>query len=179
MLTLIIVAVVVWETARGVALSAFWLETLMIALAHYFTSRRLLDLPPSAVQRLEQEGLLEREEQPLWLPRHSVRLAVFAAFLGLAVYLHQHQRLFAEPGASLLLIVAAYFLGMITRPFVQWLRRRFGAGGWTWWTDVKALSVLATLFLAAAARMAGREDLLPAGTENLALAMALFYYGSR
>src|SRR5262249_36360605 len=40
LLTLLIVAVVFVQVARGHQIEALWTETLMIALAHYFTSRR-------------------------------------------------------------------------------------------------------------------------------------------
>ena len=45
LLTLLIVAVIIAEVARGRSVEILWTETLMIALAHYFTSRRFIQLP--------------------------------------------------------------------------------------------------------------------------------------
>ena len=61
LLTLLIVAVVIAQVARGQAVEPLWVETLMIALAHNFTSRRFVSLPPELVRRLEAEGHLEEE----------------------------------------------------------------------------------------------------------------------
>jgi hypothetical protein len=46
LLTLLIVAVVLVQVARGREVEPLWTETLMIALAHYFTSRPFLRLSP-------------------------------------------------------------------------------------------------------------------------------------
>jgi hypothetical protein len=61
LLTLIIVAVVVAKYALGQDLDVLWIETLLIALAHYFTTRRFVALPPQVLQRLEQEGVIAQE----------------------------------------------------------------------------------------------------------------------
>jgi hypothetical protein len=52
LLTLLIVAVVLVQVARGREVELLWTETLMIALAHYFTSRRFIRLSPDAMRRL-------------------------------------------------------------------------------------------------------------------------------
>src|SRR5215471_7312168 len=59
LLTLMIVAVVAVEVARGREFEVLWTETLMIALAHYFTSRRFIHLPVVVLRRLEEDGYLE------------------------------------------------------------------------------------------------------------------------
>jgi hypothetical protein len=46
LLTLLIVAVVMAQVVRGREVEPLWTETLMIALAHYLTSRRFLHLVP-------------------------------------------------------------------------------------------------------------------------------------
>ena len=51
LLTLLIVAVVLVQVARGRDVEPLWTETLMIALAHYFTSRRFLRLTPEVIRR--------------------------------------------------------------------------------------------------------------------------------
>ena len=90
LLTLIVVAVVIVELARGHDLQLLWTETLMIVLAHYFTSRKFVQLPREVVKRLKDEGHLEEEAQPLFLPRHSIRVVIVLAFVGLAVWLYDN-----------------------------------------------------------------------------------------
>ena len=60
-LTLLIVAVVIVQSVRGQEIDMLWTETLMIALAHYFTSRRFVRLPPEVIDHLKKEGRLETE----------------------------------------------------------------------------------------------------------------------
>src|SRR5262245_17810489 len=71
LLTLLIVAVVVCETVRGRPVTELWSETLLIALAHYFTSRRFVGLSPQVLGQLERAGHIPQESNPLFLPRHS------------------------------------------------------------------------------------------------------------
>ena len=96
LLTVLIVAVVVVETMRGRGrqLEELWSETLLIALAHYFTSRRFMGLSPQLLQRLESEGHIAHESNPLFLPRHSIRALIVLSFAGLAyhVFLVQQVR---------------------------------------------------------------------------------------
>src|SRR5258708_35293113 len=56
LLTLLIVAVVIAQVARGEKVSTPWTETLMIALGHYFSTRRVLKLPPGLGHQLEADG---------------------------------------------------------------------------------------------------------------------------
>ena len=65
LLTLIVVAVVITQLSLDREVNPLWTETLLIALAHYFTSRRFVTLPPDVLKRLEQEGVIENEQQPL------------------------------------------------------------------------------------------------------------------
>ena len=94
LLTLLIVAVVIVQLARGHEVELLWTETLMIALAHYFTSRRFIRLSPEVIRRLTEEGQIEAEPRPLYLPRFSIRIILVLAFVGLAVYLYRQDRLF-------------------------------------------------------------------------------------
>jgi hypothetical protein len=98
LLTLLIVAVVLVQVARGQEVEPLWTETLMIALAHYFTSRRFIRLAPDVIRRLETEGQVEVESHPLYLPRHSIRAVLMLTFVGFAVYLYQQNQLF-QPAA--------------------------------------------------------------------------------
>src|SRR5437016_928678 len=86
LLTLLVVAVVITQVCRRREIEPLWTETLMIALAHYFTSRRFIHLAPDVIRRLEVEGHVEVESNPLYLPRHSIRAIILLAFAGLAIY---------------------------------------------------------------------------------------------
>jgi len=179
LLTLLIVAMVVTEVARGRHVELLWTETLMIALAHYFTSRRFIRLPPPVLERLEAEGHLPRESQPLFLPRHSIRGLIVLAFVGVAVYLYRQNRLLEPESLSILGTVAAYLLGVLARSIWGWLMRHRAKGASPWWEDFKAVLVLIVLSINAAAYLFDRVDLLPHQSRTVAVALVLFYFGSR
>ena len=179
LLTLLIVAVIIAEVARGRSVEILWTETLMIALAHYFTSRRFIQLPAATTRRLEDEGLLEREANPLYLPRHSIRTIVVVAFLALAVYLYQKGRLF-EPGAiSILGMVLAYLVGVVLRGITAWWTKGRKTTTFRRWEDVKAMVVLIVLAVTAGAYLLDQSGLIPVPLRNATLALVLFYFGSR
>src|SRR5579859_1466219 len=83
LLCLIVVSFVVAQTARGAGVAVVWHESLMIMLAHYFTTRRMVPLSKDLRARLEESGDIDREANPLLLPKHSVRVLIIAAFAGL------------------------------------------------------------------------------------------------
>jgi hypothetical protein len=192
LLTLLIVAVVVANLARRREIDILWTETLLIALAHYFTSRRFVSLGPDVVRRLEQEGVIDKETHPLFLPRHSIRTIMVAAFVGLAAFLYREQRLipplpwinldgqpqFDARAVSLLGIVFAYLVGVWVRGIVGWLRRGSGARS-RFWADARAVIVLVTLAVAAVPELMGQGHLLPVEAHKVALGLVLFYFGSR
>jgi hypothetical protein len=178
LLTLLIVAVVIAQMARGRAVEPLWVETLMIALAHYFTSRRFVNLPPELVRRLEAEGHLEGEANPLYLPRLSIRAAIVLAFVGLAAYLYHEDRLLQAQALSLLGVVFAYLLGAVARTLLGWWRRWRHGGVARRWDDLKAAAVLLGMAVAAA-HLLDRPDLIPPQARNVPLGLALFYFGSR
>jgi hypothetical protein len=178
-LTLELVAVVCFEVARGRSLDPLWTETLAIALAHYFTTRRFLDLTPEMVRHLKEEGVLPDEPRPLFLPGFTVRGLILLAFLGLAVYLDRHDRLTDPQAVSTLGLVGAYLLGTLA----QRLRVLIFRGRHPWvrrvWEDVKAAATLAVMTAALVVTISGRTDMLPVYWRDLTLALALFYFGSR
>src|SRR6266481_1402574 len=100
LLTLLVVAVVITQVCRQKDIEPLWTETLMIALAHYFTSRRFIHFTPEVIRRLEAEGHVEVESNPLYLPRHSIRVLILLAFTGLAVYAYRTKQLFELPVLS-------------------------------------------------------------------------------
>jgi hypothetical protein len=193
LLTLLIVAVVVTNLGRGRDLDILWTETLLIAIAHYFTSRRFVSLAPDVVRRLEQEGVIDKETHPLFLPRHSIRTIIIGSFVGLAVYLHQEQRLipslpqfhqegqpaFDAKAVSLLEIVFAYLVGVWVRGIAGWFSRRRERAPSRFWADAKAVIVLITLAAAAVPELLGQGQMLPVEVHKIALGLVLFYFGSR
>ena len=186
LLTLIVLAVVVTRLARGLTVDVLWIQTLLIALAHYFTSRRFVSLPPDVMARLEQEGIVERERHPLFLPKNSIRTLIVVVFLGLAVYLYQQRAEFnaAHHGAltqaiSLLGIVTAYLLGATARTLGGWWNRRRETPPSGTWGDIKAMTVLVVLALAAIPEFLDHAIGLPPVFHQIALGLMLFYYGSR
>jgi hypothetical protein len=168
LLTFLIVAVVIAQIVQGQQMDLLWTETLMIALAHYFTSRRLISLSPEVIGRLTTEGHLHPESRPLYLPRHSIRAILILAFVGLAIYLYQHDRLMDSQALSVLGVVFAYFLGVVAR-----VKNVPG------WEDVKAIVVLTVLVIAAVPYFVNRPDLVPPLMRNITLGLVLFYFGSR
>jgi hypothetical protein len=168
LLTLLIVAVVVVQMGRGQEIELLWTETLMIVLAHYFTSRRFIRLSPEVIHRLTEEGQIEAEPRPLYLPRYSIRVLLILAFIGLAVYLYRQERLFHTQALSILGVVFAYLLGSVTR-----IRSVRG------WEDLKAVVVLLVLLSTAVLCLIGRGDWVPHQLRAITLGLVLFYFGSR
>jgi hypothetical protein len=174
-----IVAVVVVEVARGREFAVLWNETLMIALAHYFTTRRFIHLPVEVLRRLEEDGYLERESHPLYLPRHSIRALVVLAFIGVAVYLYQEDRLFTSQALSILGLVFSYLIGIVVRAVTSWWARGRPKRATWWWDDLKAGIVLVVMAVTTAAYLLDRPELLPHQLRNVTLGLVLFYFGSR
>lgn len=167
-LTLLIVAVVISQLVRGREVELLWTETLMIAMAHYFASRRFIRLPPEVIQRLVDEGYIELEARPLYLPSYSIRVILIAAFASVAVYLLLHRRILEPQALSILGVVFAYFCGNIVR--VRAVRG---------WEDIKALVVVGVLALAAAAYLLDFGAWVPRPLQAATLGFVLFYFGSR
>ena len=193
LLTLLIVAVVVVETGRGHRPDLLWSETLMIVLAHYFSSRRLLELPAEVRRQLEETGVLQPEPQPLYLPRNTIRLVIIASFVGVAIYLyrtgqlwtHQDGRLVIGDAMQSIWIVFAYFLGVVAGWFVNWWCRMFKVVPRWWWGDVKAIvallltAICSAFYLVGHSPLHGAEFRLPDWLRDAVLGVVLFYFGSR
>jgi len=168
LLTLMIVAVVIAQMVRGGEIPLLWTETLMIAMAHYFASRRFIRLPPEEIKRLVNEGLIELEARPLYLPSYSIRLLLIVAFTAVGIYLYLHGRLLEPQALSILGVVFAYLLGVFLR--VQTVRG---------WEDAKAFVVLAVLTVTSAAYLLDYGDSVPKSLQAVTLGLVLFYFGSR
>src|SRR5438105_1135441 len=89
LLTMIVVAVTCSDILNGRKIDPIWAETLMVALAHYFTSRRFVQLSPEVLRRFEAEGVITKEPLPLYLPRGTIRLMILAAFTGVFAFQFQ------------------------------------------------------------------------------------------
>ena len=181
-LTLMTVGFITLQTARGEKVSLLWFESLMIVLAHYFASRRLVQMSPELRARLVADGALENEPNPLYLPRHSLRLLIVGAFVALAVYLARNDRLLDPVAVPIFIAVGSYFLGIGSHALMAWWRRgKPGASGTTRLDDARAAFTLAAMALVIVLQLFGWQSVIPHGDklEALPLALMLFYFGSR
>jgi hypothetical protein len=185
LLTLILVAVVITRVVQvGDAdiekdIDLIWIEALLIALSHYFTSRRFVELPPHVLKELEEEGVVEKERHPLFLPRSSIRIIIVAAFGWLTYFLYQNGRLSEPHALSLLCLLGAFILGSIVRRiFLPLHRHGFNPSAGTM-GDIKALIVLVALLVIAVPEFLGSPQVFPEVFHRVVLAMTLFYFGSR
>lgn len=180
LLALMIVSVVVRQTIRGIELSHALVETLMIILAHYFTARRLVTLPPDVLAGLEQGGQLRRERYPLYLPRYSIRSIIVLSFVGLGVYLYRDNRLFTPQAFGTVGLVLAFFVGLLLRGigalFGRW---KLPTGLLDWFADTRALLVLFATAALTVCYWVDRVDWLPRWGEHATLAFLLYYIGAR
>lgn len=179
LLTLIVLAVVVSRVSFGRPTDPLWIETLLIALAHYFTSRRFVSLPPAVRDRLEQEGVLPKERHPLYLPRNSIRTIIVGTFVGLGIYLYREPERVTPEAIALLSMVFAYLLGAIVRGISSWFSKRRSLPITGFWGDLKALIVLGALVTAAVPALLDVGFQLPLLVDRIALGLTLFYFGSR
>ena len=161
LLAILVVAVVFIEVIRRREIEPLWTETLMIALAHYFSSRRFISLAPDVVRRLEAEGRMEVESNPLYLPRHSIRAIIILAFVGLAIYLYRQGQLFDASALSILGVVFAYLLGVVAHGILIWWTKGRPTKAIQSWEDIKAAVVLLVLLYTAGAYLLDRPDLVP------------------
>ena len=179
LLTLIVVAVVVTKMVFHHFPNSIWIETLLIALAHYFTSRRFVSLSPEVMRRLEDDGAIDRERHPLYLPKNTIRFAIIAAFVGLGIHLYREGRLLDEKTIALLSMVFAYLLGAIVGGISNWFSRRRSQPASGTWGDIKALIVLTAILLVAVVELLDQGAMLHPLIERIALGLTLFYFGSR
>ena len=120
-------------------------------------------------------GHVEHEPRPLYLPRHSIRAIIVAAFIGLAVYLYREGRLQTQT-LLILGVIFAYLLGIVARAVRKWWTKGEKGPALRSFADVKALAVLSVLTYVAVAHMCDRPDLAPQAMRNVALGLVLFYF---
>ena len=177
------VAFITIQTARGERVGLLWLESLMIVLAHYFASRRLVQMSAELRVRLTREGVLEAEPNPLYLPRYTLRLLIIGAFVVLGAYLWLNGRLLDPVAVPIFFAVGSYFLGIAFHSFLAGWRRRTGkaSGGASWFDDIRAAFTLAAMAIIIVLHLLGWHAYVPHADkfEALPLALMLFYFGSR
>ena len=179
LLTLVILAIVAHEIVLGREVAIVWVETLVIALAYYFTYRRFVALPPQLLARLEQEGAIPKEPNPLGLPRHSIRIAIVLTISALAVYLYREKRLHEPQVVTILGTTICYLVGVLIRGITHWWWRGRTTLGSHLWEDTKAVAVLAAVIGTAVMTFVGGPALVPHWLETTTVGFALFYFGSR
>lgn len=180
LVTIIIVFFICYQTAVGAPVKLLWTETLMIVLAHYFASRRFVPISDELKHQLEARGVIESDENPLHLPRHSVRFLIVAAFVGLGVYLYRVNRLFEPQALEILGTVGAYFLGICFRVAWGWIRGDAAPSPFI--QDAKALVTITVVLATVAIQLLHLGPQLPFPAdwiEDATLGLVLFYFGSR
>lgn len=179
LLTLIVVGVTCTDIIKGLSIEAVWAETLMVALAHYFTSRRFVQLPPETLRKLEDDNVIPKEPLPLYLPRGTIRFLILGSFIGVAVYQYRQGKL-AEPSTfAMFVTLLAYFAGTTFRGCMNWWYRGRNVQEARWWADAKAVAVLVALVVTSLLQVLGTQSHAPLWLENITMAMVLFYFGSR
>ena len=179
LLTLIVVGVTCVDIVKGLPIEAVWAETLMVALAHYFTSRRFIQLPPEMLKRLEADDVIQKEPLPLYLPRGTIRLIILGSFIGVGVYQYRQGLLDQPSTLAIFITLMAYFAGTTVRGVLNWWYRGKNVPQSRWWADTKAITVLVALVVTSLLQVLGSQSHAPLWLENVTMAMVLFYFGSR
>ena len=179
LLTLIVVGVTCTDIVKGLSIEAVWAETLMVALAHYFTSRRVVQLPPAMLSKLEAAEIIPKEPLPLYLPRGTIRLIILGSFCGVAVYQFRQGLLLQPATFAIFITLLAYFAGTTVRGCLNWWHRGRHVSQSRWWADTKAITVLVALVVTSLLQIVGSQSHAPLWLENVTMAMVLFYFGSR
>jgi hypothetical protein len=179
LLTLLILAVVINEMMAGREVDILWNETLLIALAHYFSRRRFLNIPPEAVPRLQKEGILPPETRPLYLPTGVIRALILLAFGASGFFLYKQGRLFDPNVVPIFGAVGAYISGMIIAYFAKSFMKAGTNSLLSRWQDMQAMLVLITVASTAAIFFIHGPSGLPGWLRHAALFLSLYYFGAR
>jgi len=176
---LTVVFVFVWLTWHGKPVGLLLSEAMLIVLAHYFASRQLLMVPTELQPYLEVQHLIPQEPNPLWLPRHSIRLVILSVLFLTGIMLLVQGELFQSNGFDNIFLIFVYLFGVVVnhikarrgfRPLSRWQRR---------WIHLKALFVVFACLIILLTALANGLDDPPEGLEHLLLGWILFYFGSR
>ncbi|MFN5529930.1 MAG: hypothetical protein ACK5F7_05090 [Planctomycetaceae bacterium] len=180
LLTLQILAVFVVETLRGHQLPGLWSVTVLLAIAHYFSSRSTLAISAAQVAQLESNPAVPLERRPLFLHPHLLRGVVLLSLVGVlaALYSVQGVRQVNEVPPQLLGAVA-YVAGAVCRLLFSQQRHPTSRGGLRLWDDLNALAVLLPVTGVCVMYYLDQGAQLPDLVRNYVLALVLFYFGSR
>ncbi|KOR32987.1 hypothetical protein TI05_03810 [Achromatium sp. WMS3] len=178
LLALVVVIVSCQQILSGIEPNLLLSETLMIVLTHYFTTRRYVNITKSLRTQLENRGELEKEENPLWLPRGSIRSLISIAFGVTVILLITQGRLFDTQAWAILVPFAAYLIGGFFRQSKEksskppnWFRRIFAH-----------LLALIVVFVGISLLYLTFSEGLPKMDEweaSLLLSVILYYFGTR
>lgn len=179
LLTLAVTGVVISDLVKGNEMQLLWTEAMMMSLAHYFASRRMVELPRELIAKLTAAGQVPSESHPLFLPRHSIRLIILAMFIGVGVYLYRQERLSESAVINTLTMVGAYLGGVVARGVFGFLtRNRFSLIKQTW-EDGRAIVTLGCTAVLAGMHLAGKTDWISTEFNLITLGLIMFYFGSR
>jgi hypothetical protein len=178
-LTLLILAVVVHEVVLGRLVAVIWTETLVIALAYYFTYRRFVSLPREVIIRLEREGALPDEPNPLGLPRHSIRVMIVLTIGALGAYLYREHRLLEPQVITIFGTALCYLLGVFMSAVTSWWSKGRETLATHFCEDMKAVAVLLLVAATASLHFLIGPDKVPNWLETTTVGLVLFYFGSR
>lgn len=178
-LTLLILAIVVHEIVLKRTVAVIWTETLVISLAYYFTYRRFVSLSRDVLIRLEREGAIPHEPNPLGLPRHTIRVLIILTIGGLGVYLYREGRLHEPHVITIFGTALCYLLGVFISGFSAWWSKGRKTLATHVWEDIKAVVVLLTVVATATLYFAVGPEMVPKWLETATVGLVLFYFGSR
>src|SRR5262245_31659082 len=172
-LTLLILAIVVREVVLGRNVAVIWTETLVIALAYYFTYRRFAWLRREQIIRLEREGALPREPNPLGLPRHSIRILIILTLGGLGAHLYRENRLLEPQVITIFGTVLCYLLGVFVSAVAAWWWKDRKTLARHLWEDLKAVAVVLAVAATAVLYFLGGPDMVPGWLQTTTVGLVL------
>jgi len=179
LLTLLILGVVINEMLIGRDIDILWYETLVIALAHYFSRRRFLNIPPESVPQLQKDGILPPETRPLYLPTGCIRALIIISLAITGYFLYRQGRLLDPKVMPIFGVVGAYISGMTIGYFAKWFMKPGPNSLLTRWQDMQAILVLITVASTAAIFFIHGPEGLPNWLRHASLFLSLYYFGAR
>lgn len=181
LITILVLTVAGVETMRGNKLPELWSETLLIAIAHYFMSRRHLHVSTAVLNRLESEGTVRVDRNPLFLPRYTMPILILGALGGLGYYMYSVQQIRKLSEVPVEYVGAcSYVLGSVMRLLFSRDPRPGDTGkGIRLWADLNAVAVISIVAGISLFYFLDKRELLPDNVRDYALAIVLFYFGSR
>ena len=182
LLTLALVFYVSVKTLMGLDVRLLWSESLMIAVAHYFTARRYAILPDSIRRDLVRMDLISADEHPLGLPKNTIRSVIFVAFVVMAGSFLLAGQAPGDEALGLLLTLLAFLLGHLFRGIWNLITADSEFRLPWWLSDLKALLTISLMVTALGSGLLSHwmPQAAPGPVlENIAAAAALFYFGSR